>query len=162
MKKIIYAAVFTSMAGIDAVLFGLLMFSPNIAIGASMVTISTSTKNFLNTLENAGLNPIPISLSTRPPLSVTGTLITLENNNIETFEYATNQKALKDASSLAAAYSPINTRNPWSASVHIYQKDNLIVFYLGTNSVILAGLYATMGPSLINNPVISVVQNKNK
>lgn len=161
MNKIIYAVVFTSMAAIDAVLFGLLMFSPDIAIGASVVTIGPSTKIFLNTLENAGLNPVPISLSTRPSLSVIGSIITFENNNIETFEYTTKQKALKAASSLAATYSPINTRNPWSTSVHIYQKDNLIVFYLGSNSVILSGLYATMGPSLINNSVVSVVQKNN-
>lgn len=66
------------------------------------VEIGAGTKIFLSLPEISDMGPKPIRTISRPLFSVKGTIITLQYDNLEAFEYPNSQMAAKDMSVLSA------------------------------------------------------------
>ncbi len=152
--KTMRLALFSYLSAVAIVLFGLFVSSshqpPYLKENIPAIPMSGMiTENFLNALRVAGIYPNAVRTVVRTSLSVKGEIVTFNNDSVETFEYLTSQSASEDSAKLTALYSGPRGNNGWSKLVNLYQKDALLVFYLGRNKDVLAALNATMGKPIV-------------
>ena len=86
---------------------------------------------------------------TQPFLSVPGQFVSIDGNDVQTFEYA-NETALKAA---VAKISPDgstvgNTRIGWVEPPHFFKKGKLLVLYVGVSQNVTQTLNAALGPQV--------------
>jgi len=118
-------------------------FSNTLYVSASMgyMNPGSPTGQFISELKGAGFEPLVLGQKIkRQPFSVNGQMVVLNGDNVQVFEYSNHDTALREATQLAQRYA---TNNIWKDKVHLYVKDTLIVFYLGTQKDILGALNKT-------------------
>ena len=134
-------------------------FSNDTLVYASTVYASSAPSNtelprptgeFISNLENNNFSPVVIAKITRKPLTAQGYIVGLNKDNMEVFEYSNNNSAMAEAALLAKKYRKPDP-NPWAKVIHIYVKDNLVIFYMGNQEEILAAL-APMGQLSLVKP----------
>jgi hypothetical protein len=86
---------------------------------------------------------------THQPFSVKGTMVLTEHDNVQMFEYSNARAAASDVEAFKKSYDQIKSTNIWKSSIHLYQKDNVIVFYMGTREKVISPLTAKMGTAVI-------------
>ncbi|MDQ2933126.1 MAG: hypothetical protein M3Q80_01975 [bacterium] len=120
------------------------------ATAQGVVEIGTATTGFIHEL---GVTDLQLAKNiTRKKFSAPGTLLTLENDNIQVFEYTDGEIASADLEKLVEYYYSDKAADlDWKDSVHIYRKDNLVIFYMGANKEILTVLNSFAGLSSIRN-----------
>lgn len=86
---------------------------------------------FMEKLRDAGANPGIVRESNirRPPLSVPGTLITLEGDNIQIFEYADRTTVLREAEELLKSGANEKAR--------LYADGQLLILYTGNRDKVV-------------------------
>ena len=99
-----------------------------------------ATEQFINDLENDGLKPLLGQEIKRVPFSVKGVLISWSGDSVEVFEYPNHDTALNDGMMLTQKYTQSTPVNQWKNTIHLYIKDKIIIFYMGTKKNILATL----------------------
>lgn len=129
------------------------LFSPLISTSASggpvSVAVGTDTALLMTALGKEGFTPLALEKINNEKFSVPGTMITLGTDNISVFEYGDQEMALGQASLLAKKDNDSLTKNAWSEQAHIYTKGTLIIYYLGTQSLVAQTLTHLEGESLI-------------
>jgi hypothetical protein len=81
-----------------------------------------ATNIFLADLVSHGLTPTPLTKVTKPQLSIPGVLIALGNDNLQTFEYATESGASGDAQKFKKFYANRLRRGTWWSFMHLYTR----------------------------------------
>lgn len=112
---------------------------------------SLATGKFTNELKNVGLKPVLIQKIKRAPFSVKGALIGLNKDNIQIFEYLDHDTALSEGLVFAKKYTGSMASNKWKNEMHIYVRDNLVIFYMGKDKNILVALNKDMNSLSLNN-----------
>lgn len=121
--------------------------------GSAPVVLQTGseTNSFVERLKNSNSNfsPVIVSNVSRKPLSVQGSTITLGGDSIQVFEYDTYADASKDAIVLAQKYISSSRSALWKSHIHIYVKDKLVIFYMGSDADIAKALDENAGISFM-------------
>jgi plastocyanin len=85
----------------------------------------------------------------QPFFSVEGSAITVNGENVQVFEYSDDTTAKAEAETIAPDGSSIGTSIvSWVAPPHFYQKDRIIVLYVGTNQGVLNFLEQALGAQI--------------
>jgi hypothetical protein len=109
------------------------------------VIIGEETKRFLSDLEQEGMEYQVVARITRKlEFSVEGVTVTLDGDNIQIFEYPDYTIASKEAEAFASQYKTPRWQNSWKTPIRIYQKDTLLVYYMGTHETVANKLYETL------------------
>lgn len=112
-------------------------------ISNSNVEIGASTENLLKSIEGVGLNPLPLKRVSRAFFSVEGTMVAMAKDNIDIFEFNDETMAKLQVSKFQRhAMTP---QGSWKRDVHLYTRDNLVVFYMGDRYKITNALDKVMG-----------------
>lgn len=110
--------------------------------------IGTKGTELVTFLKNIDPNAAAFAPTIRKGLSGIGHLISVDGDTVAVFEYQNAETAKKEAGILAATYSKNVIKNSWDNRAYIYQKDTLIIFYLGTRESIPSVLTAYAGDPL--------------
>lgn len=93
--------------------------------------------SFIDTLRSKGSQVTPAGEIAQSFFSVSGNAITVNEEQIQVFEYASMADANKDVLKVSKDGTTIaNTMISWVAPPHFYQKDRIIVLYVGNNQEI--------------------------
>jgi hypothetical protein len=85
----------------------------------------------------------------QPFFGVQGQIITVENQDVQVFEYRTVSAAERDAGKLNSKGSSVGTSIPmWVAPPHFFTSGRLIVLYVGDNAHVVEALTDVLGPQL--------------
>ena len=95
--------------------------------------------------------PVAPAHVTRSPFTVDGKVIALEGDNIQVFEYADHDSAMKDALILAGKFAPSATRPIWKKDMHVYVNDKLAIFYMGHSDLVMNSLKQNAGVPLTSS-----------
>ncbi len=98
----------------------------------------SATEILVKKLTDEKFNPIVGKIVTRDQFSAQGTIITMNNDSFEVFEYSDNSALVAD---ILAFHNSSKTRSgAWKKAVNLYQKGNLIIFYMGEKVSIIDAL----------------------
>lgn len=115
------------------------------------------TEKFMNELKSNGLKPALSQKIKRAPFSGEGVLIAAKGDSMEVFEYSDHQSAVIEEEKIAEKYQTSKVRNIWKDRIHLYIKDRILVFYMGTEEDILNSLGRAEEISLFNkSPAITI------
>lgn len=100
-------------------------------------------------LRAEGANVQEAGVITHPFLAVPGRIITVNDQEVETFQYANAQALAADTANIAPD-GCIGTvgggmLDAWTAPPHLYKSEGLLVIYLGSDAKILQLLTGAMG-----------------
>lgn len=123
----------------------------------SNIKLGKQFELFISELNNNGFNTVISQKITRKPLVANGVIVALQKDNIEVFEYPDRNNAMAESALLAKKYRK-PAPNPWSQIIHIYVKDNLVIFYMGKREDILSVL-APIGQLSLIKPKPAEVLN---
>jgi hypothetical protein len=143
----------------SAVIFGCIVlvfitFPNGNAQSAERTKVSVSPDgnytNLIGELKQAGLDPVLRDDSVRrADFSVKGKMISVDNDNMQIFEYA----SALDAKNEATVFEKINnigkgaySWNISKKSQYLFVKDNLVIFYFGNNANIVQALNSVARP----------------
>jgi hypothetical protein len=104
----------------------------------------SQTEVFLSALTASGLHPMPLAKVNKKIFSVQGLLVAFANDNIQIYEYPTNASATADAQKIHWIYANALLRSPFRGIVHLYEKENLLVFYMGNKEDVIRALGANL------------------
>ncbi len=93
------------------------------------IEVGPATKGLIEKIKQNGLEAMAVKSITRRSFSVQGALITLGGDNISVFEYQDSATPLKEASNFQKR-----------KDAHLYVSGNLIVYYYGQKSNVIASL----------------------
>jgi hypothetical protein len=110
----------------------------------SVLSAPSQTEVFLSTLTANGLHPTPLAKVNKKIFSVQGLLVAFGNDNIQIYEYPTNASATADAQKFHWIYTSALSRSPFRGIVHLYEKENLLVFYMGNKEDVIRALSANL------------------
>jgi len=99
--------------------------------------LGLATEQFVNELKGVGLKPILDQKIQRMPFSVKGSLISLNRDNIQVFEYSDHGTASKEGAIFSQKYTKDSTKNKWNNIIHLYVRDKIVIFYMGKDINIL-------------------------
>ena len=107
--------------------------------GTETVTVTkgdtSSYDSFVEKLLDSGASVQHMGSINQPFLSGQGRIIRVNGEDLQVFEYANRGLAEDDISTVTPDGCCFGTTNiSWMGSPHIYQKDRLIVIYIGDNS----------------------------
>lgn len=96
-----------------------------------IIPLKPATELFINKINNiTDINAIADGKVKRNIFNTEGRTISLQNDNFQIFEYADSNIAQTNATIVIKEYE-------YNKKIHIYQKNNLIIFYMGNNQKIL-------------------------
>ncbi len=82
--------------------------------------------------------------------------MTMHDDNIQVFEYPTTALAAENISVLSEYYYPkVKVPDSWKKDVHLYNKGQLVIFYMGTNKKIISELNSYAGISSLNQVALN-------
>lgn len=104
-------------------------------------------RSLMRSLRAAGLAVKRGGQVSQPFFFVRGSILTVNGEQVQVFEYANIRIAEKDAKKVSATGSGVGTRMPmWIAPPHFYKSGRLIVLYLGENPSLIKALEGALGP----------------
>jgi len=109
--------------------------------------VGPKTSELMANLQNEGLAPKATVNIQRDFFSAMGIIVTLNGDNIKVFEYKDPATAAADV--LAFQKSAETKMYAWRKTVHLYLKDNIIVFYMGSRRNILDALKNRVGEPVL-------------
>ncbi len=119
-------------------------------------SLGAGTQAFITSLKERNIAATPVGTTKLIGLSAPGTVVTIGEDSVSVFEYASAEAATREATALASTYTAKSKPGLWDKSVHIYVKDTLVLFYLGTNENTQTALGGLAGDSLIDgNEMVS-------
>ena len=113
----------------------------------SNVRFGPSTQEFINNLVSEDVKPVLVDNTKKDFFSVEGQIIAVGKSNIQVFEYPDMASARLD---VVAFQKSANTRyGAWKKRVHLFTKDNLIIFYMYDNKEVLRFLRSVAGSEIL-------------
>jgi hypothetical protein len=107
----------------------------------------SNLKDLINKLRAWGEKVGRAGKVSQPFFSVKGQIITVGDEQVQVFEYASTKTAEREASGVSGTGSSVGMSMPlWIAPPHFYKNGRLIVLYVGDNSAVLKALERTLGP----------------
>ncbi len=104
-------------------------------------------KDLINRLRVSGEKVGRAGRVSQPFFSVKGQGITIGDEQVQVFEYASGKAAEREAKTVSAAGSSAGTSMPlWVAPPHFYKSGRLIVLYVGEQSAVIKALESILGP----------------
>lgn len=108
---------------------------------------------FLKQLRATGAAVVEVDRSGPPLLDGYGFGLTVNGGWVEVYAYATLQGADIDAASISPDGSTVAHKvYHWSAPIHLFRRDQLIVFYMGEDRRVIAPLASLLGPQFAGSP----------
>lgn len=105
--------------------------------------------SLIDNLRKQGATVNPVGDVTQPFFSVKGQIISVNGEEVQTFEYADAATAKAEATKISPDGSSIGTSMvSWKANPHFFQKERLIVLYVGTNPGVIQLLITALGPQV--------------
>lgn len=114
------------------------------------IKLGPGTKSFMKEFENQGLVPVSIGGVSRSPLTVLGNTIIINGNNIQIFEYPNSEMAAREALLLSQKYESTAESAEWKQNMHVKVKNNLVIFYMGSDSSIVRLLEQNSGQKYLS------------
>lgn len=105
---------------------------------AQSVITGPSINTFIKQLP-AGFVVTPLEIK-KEGLSVTGRMVVVNGDNFNVFEYTNSSLAQKEAFEMSQKYDATSNSAEWKENMHLYLKDNLLIFYMGKNDSIISAL----------------------
>ncbi len=106
----------------------------------------TDYVSLIDNLRAAGAIVEPAGEVSQPFFSVNGQVITVNNGDVQVFEYADTAAADAEAAFVSADGSSVGTTMiSWVAPPHFYKTGRLIVLYVGDNTAVINVLEAVLG-----------------
>ena len=113
---------------------------------------STTIKNAETLKKVLNKKQIDVSIkgnATQAPVLGSGKVISINNEEVQVYEYESYDKALLVSHQIAPdGYTINNIVYDWEIPPHFFQKDNVLVFYLGSNSTVITALFEALGPQI--------------
>ena len=107
---------------------------------AKLKTPGAETQQLMAELKDAHFKPVLSQKIKRAPFSAQGALIGVSGDNIQVFEYPNHESAVHELQLLTQKYGGANATATFKQNIHLYIRDALIIFYMGSNESILAEL----------------------
>ncbi len=141
IRKLLLIVFLLNVALVGAIYAQLYMFPQakysETSIGHEM-SLGPVTESFVKELKTEHFSAIPTASVKRLPLSVQGRMISIDGDNIQVFEYDNAEVAQKEAYALVSQYENADKNSASSEkNEHIYLKDKLVIFYLGSDESIM-------------------------
>ena len=100
-------------------------------------TYAPAIRSFVEQLQDENHDAVSVRHISRRQFTVKGELVTLHGDNIQIFEYPNHDSAMNDVLSLLHKYSTSAQPRFWKDRLHLYVKDNLVIFYIGNTKYVL-------------------------
>jgi hypothetical protein len=127
-----------------APLLGKVYYKESIQAGLGL-----QTKDLMILLTKQKFVPVVFSTIKKSEFTVSGNIILIDNDNIAVFEYDNIDTAKAEVTLYVNKYGKNVKPYTWKESTHIFTKDNLIIFYLGSKEKITNFLTEFAGKSLM-------------
>lgn len=134
-----------------ALLGGLAMLLTMLLAGCGTTTVGRvhDASSLMAKLRAGGANVQEAGVITHPFLAVPGRIITVNDQEVETFQYANAQALAADTANIGPD-GCIGTvgggmLDAWTAPPHLYKSEGLLVIYLGSDAKILQLLTGALG-----------------
>jgi hypothetical protein len=115
--------------------------------------VGLGTQGLLDRLKSDGFDPVTVGTMKRPPLSIDGTLVSFSGDTIGVFEYGDSGTAKTEAQAIITQNNNGNgNQNAWKDRIHIYTKDSLVIYYMGTKENIINALDKFTGTTTVQKP----------
>lgn len=142
IKRFLWIALAVNTALVGVIYAALFMFPQEkysvTNLAAHEISVGPATERFIKEMKTSTIKPIPAAIVTRAPLTVEGRAISLGGDNIQVFEYDNAKTAREEAGLMVKEYEPSMKESILPEKyVHIYAKDNLLIFYMGSNESII-------------------------
>lgn len=158
-KKEKYALKVTLSAFLfEVIIFVFILFFSNFnsynSVRVDDIKPSLATEKLIDELKSVGFKPSIGQKIKRNQFSVEGILIRLGQDNIQVFEYPDRESALSEGKILSQKYTSTSTLGLWKNTKHVYIKDKMLVFYMGTEKNILDSMdtkFLTANTGVVTN-----------
>ncbi len=118
----------------------------NDMMGPGMMGMVSDTNDLINKLKQKEANVVLGDEINQPFFSVIGKTILVDDAQLQVFEYPTQARAEEDASKVSPDGHSIGLSMPlWVETPHFYQKEKIIVLYVGNDSAIIELLESVLG-----------------
>ena len=115
---------------------------------AQQAFFGNPAKDVVAALKEQGLTATPISTIQRKQLSPEGTILSINSDTIQVFEYTDDSLAQKELEAFAARYASTTSYSSWKKQVSLYSNGKTLVYYLGTKKTIIEPLEHIFGSSI--------------
>ncbi len=106
----------------------------------------TDYVSLIDELRKSSANVDPTGTIDQPFFSVVGQTILVNRENVQVFEYLTQEEANEDASNVSPDGHSIGLSMPlWVESPHFYKKEKIIVLYVGDDPLTIELLESVVG-----------------
>ena len=105
----------------------------------------SATQSLIRELTSNGFTAAAVDKVTRRQFTVGGTIVTLNGDNIQVFEYPSHEMAVIEASNLQEEYRISSQTSGWKNRMHLYVYDTLIIYYVGNSSTVINALDQNTG-----------------
>jgi hypothetical protein len=120
--------------------------SPSSSIAASHGGPVQDYVSLIDNLRKLGATVNPVGDVTQPFFSTKGNVIRVNGEEIQIFEYPSAAAAMAEVGKISPEGSTIGTSIvSWTANPHFFQKERLVVLYIGTNSGVTQLLTTALG-----------------
>ena len=140
MKKLYFTVLVLALLGL-MLLIGCTTNEPGPQTG-----IVTNYATLVDELRTSGATVVSAGTVDQPFFTVQGRVITVNNGDVQVFEYADAVTADTEASLVSADGSSIGTSMAsWIATPHFYKKGRVLVLYVGDDASTINALVKVLG-----------------
>lgn len=114
--------------------------------GQSLASPVTDQASLISKLRAAGASVEAVGEVDQPFLSVTGTMIKLQGEDVQVFQYSSAAEMEAQAAPISRDGSAVGTRKIfWVGPPHFFKQGKLLVLYVGDDDKVLKALEAVLG-----------------
>ncbi len=113
--------------------------------GATATPVGNETQSLIHNLHAQGLSAGIVGETTRQDINTPATLLSVEGDTILAFEYGEVSDAAEGARLLTERYVSPKRTGVWQDRAHVYVRDSLVLYYIGTNENIISALETYTG-----------------
>lgn len=113
--------------------------------GATPVVIGNATIGLVRNLHSQGLSAAVTGNTAREEVDAPATLLSVDGDTVLAFEYGGVSDAMEGSTLLSERYVSPKRTGVWQSRAHVYTRDSLVLFYLGTNEKIISALETYVG-----------------
>ena len=112
----------------------------------SLASPVTDRASLISELRAAGANVEVVGEVDQPFLSVSGTMIKLQGEDVQVFQYSSAAEMEGQAAPISRDGTAVGTRKiHWIGSPHFFKQGRVLVLYVGTNQKVEKTLEAVLG-----------------
>ena len=116
------------------------------AQGQSRATPITDSASLISTLRAAGASVEVVGEVDQPFLSVTGTMIKIQGEDVQVFQYSSAADMEAQAALISHDGTAVGTRKiHWIGSPHFFKQGRVLVLYVGNDDKVKKALEAVLG-----------------